>query len=65
MLAKNLNRRLKRLEDLMPATDEYKQWQIIMIDSNGNRERGPGYQHPPIPIGGYRPTPSRRKARGR
>ena len=64
-MSKNLARRLKRLEQQMPSTDVVKFWQIVTIDSAGNVEHGPGYEFPPVPAGGFRPTMRRHKTRGR
>ncbi len=64
MIAKNLARRLERLEEQTPSTDIVRVWQIVTIDSDGNREHGPGYEFRPVPEGGFRPT-QRQKTRGR
>ena len=41
MIAKNITRRLERLEEATAPAGESKVWQIVTIDSDGNREHGP------------------------
>jgi hypothetical protein len=65
MISRTLSRRLERLEEQKPSMDVVKVWQIVTIDSDGNREHGPGYQFQPLPLGGFRPSLGRRKSRGR
>ncbi len=65
MINKSISRRLERLEQQRPSTDVCKIWQIVAVDSAGNVEHGPGYEFPPIPEGGFRPTMRDHKTRGR
>ena len=65
MIARNITRRLERLEEATEPAGEPKAWQIVTIDSAGNVEHGPGYQFEPLPRGGFRPSLGRHKSRGR
>jgi len=65
MITETLSRRLERLEESMIPLTERKAWQIIIIDSAGNREHGPGYQFPCLPKNGFRPSHRQQKTRGR
>jgi len=65
MITKTLSRRLERLEESMIPLTERKAWQIITIDSAGNREHGPGYQFHCLPKNGFPPSHHQQKTRRR
>jgi hypothetical protein len=58
MIAKNITRRLERLEDATMPAGEPKVWQIIIVNSDGSRTEGATitwYPHAP----GNRPDQKR------